>query len=652
MNFRLLANCIRIAKDGGPGSGNFGHSGRPGKVGGSSKNGGGVAYRTQTTKGGYVGIQKAKSFSSIARQARSAKDYKSFVHSLSGEQYEKFVSQYHNSGTKEDIEDYTKRFIEIAKKQPPQKQSFKGTVDGKDISQDYNWDGKPFTDPSTGQVIDEEIENAMYVQGYLGAPRVVTQEEFDRIVKENPNIPLLYRSFAGANAEQLQDFNEQLESGEWYVDCGTGGAGFGQGMYCAGVYPYGSGVRKLEDITRNEMLSKRRFVSIDGEMYMTAGTTRGNNGVREFLDYSLSFDEDDRYCFWDGEKMSGVYIAKSDASRVPPVYFVNEKTGEEIDKADAEEFDGACLITKIDVEKRKKRLTEGAIEEMKHYKALNIGRVLKETEPDPPEGMGKASSSFGDSRKFFWYDPNKTKKFGEEMPKPGERVAMIPDSPALAGENKTIWEVKHIEYDGKMQDVLVQEGMEDRYGWPVDEIDPIWVWSKIEGECEDPKLDPVASTRLMTLDPSAKVITYNELMSLRDKARTIRHDAEQVRRKKVNDYLEGKPFELVAIAAVISGETLNNDSLLNSAANYRKEHPEEVEKLQAFMDKAFEEEKKDAEEAEKWSHLTGKDPGVAAALLGYDAINAEGHGQSDSYTVVLNRTKVILSEQMVDTRGN
>ena len=41
------------------------------------------------------------------------------------------------------------------------------------------------------------------------------------------------------------------------------------------------------------------------------------------------------------------------------------------------------------------------------------------------------------------------------------------------------------------------------------------------------------------------------------------------------------------------------------------------------------------------------DTGTAMALKGYDAINAEGHGKSDSYTVVLNRTKLILNEQRV-----
>ena len=38
------------------------------------------------------------------------------------------------------------------------------------------------------------------------------------------------------------------------------------------------------------------------------------------------------------------------------------------------------------------------------------------------------------------------------------------------------------------------------------------------------------------------------------------------------------------------------------------------------------------------------DAGVVATLMGYDAINAQGHGKSGSYTVILNRTKVIFKK--------
>ena len=40
----------------------------------------------------------------------------------------------------------------------------------------------------------------------------------------------------------------------------------------------------------------------------------------------------------------------------------------------------------------------------------------------------------------------------------------------------------------------------------------------------------------------------------------------------------------------------------------------------------------------------GKDVGAVATLFGYDAINAVEHGESGSYTVILNRTKAIFKK--------
>lgn len=53
----------------------------------------------------------------------------------------------------------------------------------------------------------------------------------------------------------------------------------------------------------------------------------------------------------------------------------------------------------------------------------------------------------------------------------------------------------------------------------------------------------------------------------------------------------------------------------------------------------------------EWNNVCNKmfhkerDPGAVAAELGYDAINAMGHGSSGSYTVILNRTKLIILEE-------
>lgn len=47
---------------------------------------------------------------------------------------------------------------------------------------------------------------------------------------------------------------------------------------------------------------------------------------------------------------------------------------------------------------------------------------------------------------------------------------------------------------------------------------------------------------------------------------------------------------------------------------------------------------------EAYRKINGINPGALAAEMGYDAINAIGHGESGSYTVILNRTKVIFCE--------
>ena len=62
---------------------------------------------------------------------------------------------------------------------------------------------------------------------------------------------------------------------------------------------------------------------------------------------------------------------------------------------------------------------------------------------------------------------------------------------------------------------------------------------------------------------------------------------------------------------------------------------DEVEKL-----------KKQNEKSKKYSeYVKNMDTGSYAALKGYDAIKAEGQGESGSYTVILNRTKVILRKE-------
>lgn len=79
-----------------------------------------------------------------------------------------------------------------------------------------------------------EINDAINAQGFDGKPSVATQEEFDKAVQESGFIA--QRTYSAPDQETLEAYREQLYNGEWYVDCSTGGAQYGQGMYCAADY--------------------------------------------------------------------------------------------------------------------------------------------------------------------------------------------------------------------------------------------------------------------------------------------------------------------------------------------------------------------------------------------------------------------------------
>lgn len=99
-----------------------------------------------------------------------------------------------------------------------------GVVEGKDITE--TWERRP-------DQFDFEIEDVINAQGFDGLPRVVSQKEFDKLVKENSFIA--QRTYSAENRETLEMYRQQLYEGKFYVEC-SGGARIGNGMYCAANY--------------------------------------------------------------------------------------------------------------------------------------------------------------------------------------------------------------------------------------------------------------------------------------------------------------------------------------------------------------------------------------------------------------------------------
>lgn len=104
-----------------------------------------------------------------------------------------------------------------------------GTVNGKNIL--GTWTRR------LGE-FDFEIEDVLNAQGFDGLPKVVSAEEFEEAVKaaNGGDGLIMQRTYSAPSQEILDEYRKQLYEGKWYVDCSTGGAQYGQGMYCAADY--------------------------------------------------------------------------------------------------------------------------------------------------------------------------------------------------------------------------------------------------------------------------------------------------------------------------------------------------------------------------------------------------------------------------------
>lgn len=91
-----------------------------------------------------------------------------------------------------------------------------------------------------------EIEDVMAYQGFDGLPKLVDADEFDKLVKQSNFVA--QRTYSASTKEILDAYRDQLYHGKWYVDCSTGGAQYGQGMYCAADW-----TGKLTDGIKEEM---------------------------------------------------------------------------------------------------------------------------------------------------------------------------------------------------------------------------------------------------------------------------------------------------------------------------------------------------------------------------------------------------------------
>lgn len=188
-------------------------------------------------------------------------------------EYPDEATQRRDGETGELIEDMTYREWEAMKSEPvvrvdTAKQS--GIINGVDITDTWERRSDQF---------DFEINDVINAQGFDGKPRVVDADDFDSAVQASGFIA--QRSYSAPDQETLDAYRDQLYHGDWYVDCGTGGAQYGQGMYCAADY-----TGTLSEGIQNEM-----------EHYRGLGESRYDGGGVSYTE-TLTLAPDAKIVTW------------------------------------------------------------------------------------------------------------------------------------------------------------------------------------------------------------------------------------------------------------------------------------------------------------------------------------------------------------------
>ena len=119
-----------MAMDGGSGSGNWGHRGRPGKVGGSAKESGGSAFRTGSKESGYSSFAKSEKFKSIMEHAKGQPNRQKFLNEMPQDLQDALEEQYENvlksrkGGEEEGFVEYAYRMYDMLNSAKPKDEKF------------------------------------------------------------------------------------------------------------------------------------------------------------------------------------------------------------------------------------------------------------------------------------------------------------------------------------------------------------------------------------------------------------------------------------------------------------------------------------------------------------------------------------------------
>ncbi len=179
----------KVKEDGGPGSGNWGHEGRPGERGGSKKGTGGVANRMGGKLSGYLSKSKERKKSGGNLGVVQGKDISSTF--------------------------------------TWDKDKYENEIDAVLAAQGFNGNPKILS----GKEFDDAVQ-----KGITLVDPITGEEKSSKFIAA--------RAYSGLE-EELEGYEFGLREGEFYVSCEVGGSQYGQGMYCAGDYTGGENIDSI-----------------------------------------------------------------------------------------------------------------------------------------------------------------------------------------------------------------------------------------------------------------------------------------------------------------------------------------------------------------------------------------------------------------------
>lgn len=142
---------------------------------------------------------------------------------------------------------------------------------------------------------------------------------------------------------------------------------------------------------------------------------------------------------------------------------------------------------------------------------------------------------------------------------------------------------------------------------------------------------PYSIVEDITIDKSAKIIKYNDVIPtyIKEMAKVDKWSNQELLIYD-NYYDKINKYNTAYQNYITNWRQGNNvQTYLDDYYRYKKETETIRNQFTTKMDNTY-------------KSIRNKDVSTLAVEMGYDIINAEGHGQSGSYTVILNRTKLII----------